>query len=446
MNKKRFASLLVFTLTCSLSAGTLGNAAGYNTKTAAALEINNFIYMQTYEEKLKDAQDKRDKIEQDRKETENKLKELESKRDDILAYIEELDAQCMELDEKIAGYERDTAIAEENLRLTQLALEQAREDERQQYENMKKRIKYMYEHGNTGYLEVFLNANSISDILNQMEYFNKITEYDDKLLADYTLAKQEVEQQEALFELDIETLNALTAAAEEDREYLEGLIADKNERLEEYVENIGITNELLIEYADQITQADADIEAIEEEERKRIEEEERKRKEEEERIRREQQALAADLANKRLHAAEGIVQTDITDPNYMIWPLPGDGRIYAYFGYRKAPTAGASTYHQGLDIGGEYGASIVAALAGTVIEASYSASRGNYVAINHGNGIITYYMHCSKLLVSVGDYVKQGSVVALVGSTGISTGPHLHFSVKVNGTNVDPLIYVKYSE
>ena len=87
----------------------------------------------------------------------------------------------------------------------------------------------------------------------------------------------------------------------------------------------------------------------------------------------------------------------------------------------------------------------MATLSGKVIEATYNASRGNYVAIDHGGGLVTYYMHCSKLLVSPGDKVLQGSVIALVGSTGISTGPHVHYSVAVNGDYVDPLKYVKYN-
>ena len=86
----------------------------------------------------------------------------------------------------------------------------------------------------------------------------------------------------------------------------------------------------------------------------------------------------------------------------------------------------------------------MATLSGKVIESTYNASRGNYVAIDHGGGLVTYYMHCSKLLVSPGDEVLQGSVIALVGSTGVSTGPHVHYSVAVNGTYVDPLKYVSY--
>ena len=132
-----------------------------------------------------------------------------------------------------------------------------------------------------------------------------------------------------------------------------------------------------------------------------------------------------------------------TDINCMVWPLPTDHRIYTYYGYRVAPTKGASTFHEGLDIGGAKGSKIVSVLAGKVVETGYSSSRGYYVEIDHGKGVVTRYLHNSKILVSTGQYVDQGEAISLVGSTGISTGPHLHFSLEINGKNVDPYPYLK---
>lgn len=140
---------------------------------------------------------------------------------------------------------------------------------------------------------------------------------------------------------------------------------------------------------------------------------------------------------------EEIARQNSYDINNMIWPLPSDHTIYTYYGYRTPPTAGASTFHKGLDIGGPYGASIVTALSGTVTKTSYNSTSGYYVEVSHGNGVVTRYLHCSKILVSVGQTVMQGDTIALVGSTGVSTGPHLHFSVVINGENVDPYPYLK---
>ena len=127
----------------------------------------------------------------------------------------------------------------------------------------------------------------------------------------------------------------------------------------------------------------------------------------------------------------------------LIWPLKdGAGRLSSTFGPRKRPTAGASTYHKGIDLGVVYGTPILASGSGKVVTATYSSSAGNFVMISHGNRLYTVYMHCSRLAVSVGDTVVKGQVIAYVGSTGISTGAHLHFGVSKNGSYVNPLNYV----
>ena len=123
-------------------------------------------------------------------------------------------------------------------------------------------------------------------------------------------------------------------------------------------------------------------------------------------------------------------------------PVSG-GHITSDFGSRTSPTAGASSYHYGLDIGGVgYGATIVAARGGTVTYAGWSGGYGYMVEIDHGDGVRTHYGHCSTIMVSSGQHVDRGTAIALVGSTGVSTGPHLHFEVRINGTAVDPSGYV----
>ncbi|MEE1030532.1 MAG: peptidoglycan DD-metalloendopeptidase family protein, partial [Ruminococcus sp.] len=126
----------------------------------------------------------------------------------------------------------------------------------------------------------------------------------------------------------------------------------------------------------------------------------------------------------------------------MIWPLPGNTYISSYFGYRSSPTAGASTYHQGIDIPAPAGTSILACKSGVVTAAGYTSTRGYYVTINHGNGISACYMHMKKYAVSVGQSVSTGQVIGYVGTTGVSTGNHLHLSVIVNGVNRNPLDYI----
>ena len=124
---------------------------------------------------------------------------------------------------------------------------------------------------------------------------------------------------------------------------------------------------------------------------------------------------------------------------YFLWPCPSSNHITSYFGNRVAPKAGASTDHKGIDIGASMGAEVIAAADGKVTTVEYNSARGYYIVIDHGNGYATLYQHLSRQDAAVGDMVYQGDQIGAVGDTGISTAPHLHFEVHVNGTPVDPL-------
>lgn len=124
------------------------------------------------------------------------------------------------------------------------------------------------------------------------------------------------------------------------------------------------------------------------------------------------------------------------------WPTNPDAPITSYFGPRVAPTAGASSYHQGIDIGVGSGTEVYATESGTVVNSEYKEFNGNWIKIDHGNGFESLYLHNSQLLVSVGDVVAKGQVIALSGNTGVGTGPHLHFAIKLNGNYIDPLLYL----
>ena len=125
-----------------------------------------------------------------------------------------------------------------------------------------------------------------------------------------------------------------------------------------------------------------------------------------------------------------------------IWPCPAYTRISSYFGPRPQPVPGASTNHKGVDLAAPYGSAILASASGVVTTSTYSKSAGNYIVLAHGSGMSTVYMHASALLVSVGETVEQGEVIAKLGSTGYSSGNHLHFGVIKNGTYVNPLNYI----
>ena len=134
--------------------------------------------------------------------------------------------------------------------------------------------------------------------------------------------------------------------------------------------------------------------------------------------------------------AECSVNTNL---GIFLWPCPSSKSITSYFGNRVAPKAGASTDHKGIDIGASMCAQVIAAAAGKVTTVSYNSARGYFIVVDHGSGYVTLYQHLSRQDVKVGDMVKAGQQIGAVGETGISTAPHLHFEVHVNGTPVDPL-------
>lgn len=412
-----------------------------------------------YEAKLKAAQDLKAEYERAKAEMEALIGEFSIQKQDVEAYISELDDRLNEIALAIFELEDTIADTEDELELTKADLEEAKAREAEQYATMCARVKYIYENGETTYLDVLFNSSGIADMLNQFEYVSRIQEYDNGLLEKYKEIKAEVEQKEAYLEASLEELNAMKAQAELNRSTNEELMALKTSEIESITEQLGIADEYLFTYMTEISNQEMAIDEIIAAEEERVAEEERRRLEEEERLRQEEEArkLAEQRAAEaaKTHTTEKVydpdainyvVLTDETDPYEMIWPLPGDHRTYSKFGYRKAPTKGASTYHQGWDIGGEFGAPIVSVLAGYAIEVDKNSSAGNYVKIEHEDGFVTVYCHMSKQLVSEGDYVRQGQKIGLIGSTGVSTGPHLHFSVKIDGTYVDPDPYIGHLE
>ncbi|MDF2872870.1 MAG: peptidase [Anaerocolumna sp.] len=409
----------------------------------------------SYAGEIDKAKQNKTALERKKEETESKIKELEKEKDDILKYIEKLDLELNDLTEEVDKLNEKIKTAESDLKIIEEDLVKAKEKEKDQYSVMKSRIKYMYENGDTGILEILLQSDDFSDMLNQMEYKEKITEYDNGLLEGYKKLKEEVTEKEAEQKVVLEDLNTLKDELTFEQGTIERLLKNKNAEVVKYQKSINQSEAQSAEYTQKIADQETAIEQLLEAERKRIEEEERKRKEAEERKRKEEEERRKQEEAKNQNSSNsdntstdnnssGNSGSSGTTVDGFKWPVPSSSRITSGFGNRDQPTEGASTYHKGIDIGAPTGTTIVAAAGGSVVTAAYSVSGGNYIMIYHGNSTYTIYMHCSKLLVSVGDEVSQGQSIALVGSTGISTGPHLHFAVTVNGEYKNPMNYVSY--
>lgn len=412
-----------------------------------------FIYVQA--NKLSEAEAEKQELEKERKELSSTLSDLENDKADILAYINKIDTKINKVTADFEKTEEKIKKKKKSIKKLTKKIEQAEIDINNQYDSMKRRIKYMYENGNSDYIDILLASGSLSEFLNKSEYIEKISDYDANMLDNFIAGKNELEDKRAQLEEKKAALETTAQALSEEKEALNKLEGKKKKEIEKYNKSIEATEEAISQNQSELERQEKIIEDELLKEQIRIAQEEKRKKEEEERrrqeqIRREQERQQQENEsnqdqNNDNPQPEPTPEPQVTNNNSaggFVWPLAVTGKITSGFGNRNSPTAGASSNHQGIDISAATGTAIYAAKGGTVVTAAYSAGAGNYVMINHGDGVFTIYMHASSLTVSKGDEVSQGQTIAKVGSTGISTGPHLHFGVSVNGAYVNPTNYV----
>ena len=250
--------------------------------------------------------------------------------------------------------------------------------------------------------------------MNRSEYIEKIADYDQRIFERYQKIAREVQEKQQKRQQKLQELEDLEAQTQKEKETVKELRQSKKKKLEQFDQQMEESQEQMDEYTRQAVAAENEVEKL---------------------LQKKQDEIDREMAAGSGNSGEGT--------KGLSWPLRGGaGRISSGFGPRTSPAAGASSNHKGLDLAIASGTPILAAGSGRVVTATYSSSAGNYVMISHGDRLYTVYMHCSRLAVKVGDSVSKGQVIAYVGSTGISTGAHLHFGVSKNGNYVNPLNYV----
>lgn len=370
-------------------------------------------------QEIEAAKQKASSLEEEKKKIEASLKNLESLKGDAAAYVMQLDENMTVLNQEMEQLSGQIGDKEAEINKTQQELEAAKEIEASQYASMKLRIKYMYERGNTSMLDLLLQSRNMMQLMNRAEYIRKISEYDKRMMDEYIATKEAIAGHETTLQNEREQLLDLQEQTKAKQESVQTLLDQKTKELKNFENQINTAEGQISEYEKSIKAQEDQIKSLEAE-IKRKEEEARK---------------AAEAAGKKYNTVS------LGNINF-IWPCPASSRITSEFGGRSSPTEGASSNHQGIDIGASSGSSIVAAASGTVVISTYSYSAGNYVMLSHGGGVYTVYMHCSQLLVSEGQQVSQGQTIAKVGSTGYSTGAHLHFGIRAGGQYVNPSKYV----
>lgn len=396
-------------LRCILAFGMMIAVSMSASDSVVAKNSNSELTEKAESTSLSDAQKEKKALEKELEKAQELIEELKGSQGDVKDKISELNTNLIAISERITALENQLAEKNNEIIAAKEELEIAKETAAKQYEDMKLRIQFMYENGQDSYLEMLLSSGSVAEFLNSAEYIAQIQSYDREKLDVYEQTVLDITEMEAQLEQDYKDLETLKATVETEKENVAALMRQKE------VELAGI---------------EADIsDALDEEEYYKAEIQA-------------QEELIAEI--KRIEA-ERLAAGDSDNPyngGAFTWPVPSSYRVTSDYGPRVSPTAGASSNHKGIDIGAPYGSNIVAAADGKVTTVKYSSSAGNYVMLFHGGGLYTVYMHCSSTAVTVGQEVAAGDVIAYVGSTGISTGNHLHFGVSLNGSYVSPWNYL----
>ena len=366
---------------------------------------------------------KKEELQQNIDEAQGKIGEIQEEVNSVEHELEELTEEIAAKEDEIEELTEELTKLNNEISELEAKIKVQEQKYNEQYDLFCKRLVAQYKMGKVSYLDVLLNSKSITDFVSKYYIIEKIAEYDNKLLTQIEEQKKELETEKAELDTKKSSLKEKEAKLKSEKIILSNKKTSKNR----YVSQLSAEEQEL----------QKQIEAATEEKRK---------------VEAELRAIAAKASN-----------TDLGDFTYTGGQLNmpcNYTRISSRFGYRGSAATGGvgSSNHKGIDFAAPKGNSIFAAESGVVIKVSHTCTHnyaktyktrcscgggfGNYVMVSHGNGLVTLYGHCTDIYVNTGDTVSRGDTIATVGCTGYSTGNHLHFSVLLNGTYVDPAPYL----
>jgi len=363
------------------------------------LIISVFFVYPVSADDLNDALHEQEKINQQQSKAEKNLQNLTVKATQMEKQINHLTGEISSAEVDLENKEEAYARSQQDVYIIQGEVEQKQKDLDNRQDTLRKRVRSIYEEGQMSYLEVIFQSADISDFISRVEYMSCLVENDQTILSDIRTQKQELDTRKEQLIAKMDEAKKLQEQAESAKHYLNSKKAQKEVALSE---NKKDQEAMLI----QIEKLEKDSKALE--------------------------AKIRDLQKNNTDGVTGTIST---------WPTPGYWNITSAYGYRVHPITRQYKLHTGVDIGAPYNAKINAAGAGTVIFSGWYGAYGNAVIIDHGNGLSTLYGHMSSRAVATNDVVYAGQNIGYVGSTGWSTGAHLHFEVRKNGTPTSPMAY-----
>ena len=383
-------------------------------------------------ESIADAKKKKEEAQAQIDEAQTKIDALSGQTDQLsadLSYLNQLSEEQKTQYEQIAGELEAALVAKQEALDLYLSSEATLDSKRLEYSN---RMSIMFEYQNKSTLEILLESDSLAGFFTNLELISLVGDSDQQIVDELQAAMDDAELKSAYAKKESENMQAVADAKQAELDELETRIGSTAAALEEKQNVLSEWQQKEDSLESTSNDLDAEIAALQAE------------------LAKKQAAAAAAAAKAKGTKAVSNVKATAPPQGSMTWPYPGDYTIYSGFGMRMHPIYHINKMHTGVDLGGSYGNPIVAAADGTVIIASApvagqntgGSNYGNYIVIDHGGGVSTLYGHCKDLYVSVGDTVTAGQKIAACGSTGTSTGAHLHFEVRVNGSRVDPADYI----
>lgn len=334
------------------------------------------------------------------------LKEIAADKNKAMDQKELLEQQVNVIQSEIGNINQQISKYNELIAQAQSGIAETEQEEAKLYELFCQRVRYMEEEGDVNYWAILFNAASFSDLLDRLIMVDEIMEYDNAVMDSLIATRQQLQEDKT----QLEQARVEQQAAKDKQMTARKELESREAEVDKLIAQINKEKK-------QVEHSVKELEAL----AKKMDEE----------IARKQKELAAQLA------AQG--KTISSESGYK-WPLPDYTNLSSLFAGRKDPFTGKPATHSGIDVPAPKGVKILSAKSGVVLTSAYnSGGYGNYVVVDHGNGNTTLYAHMSSRAVKVGDVVKQGQVLGYVGTTGRSTGNHLHYEIREKNVRIDPI-------